>query len=80
MEIFVQLVEKVGTIPWDELTLPEGRTKKACTVMVDREKQKVKKAREAAGGGDWKGGTPVSTPKGSKKVRSCRYCGVHESG
>ena len=35
-------------IPWAELTLPEGRTLKAVQVMVDKEKQKVKKARLAA--------------------------------
>ena len=31
--------------------MPEGRTKKACDVMLSREKAKVKKAREEGGGG-----------------------------
>ncbi len=51
MGLFLQIIERSGPIPWDDLTLPEGRTKKACSVMVDREKQNVKKAREAAAGG-----------------------------
>lgn len=50
--IFFQIIEKSGPIPWEHLTLPEGRTKKAVQVMIDREKQKAKKAREAAATGD----------------------------
>jgi len=48
----VQIIEKAGPIPWDALKLPEGRTKKAVQVMIDKEKQKVKRAREAEGNGD----------------------------
>ena len=47
--LFLQIITKAGPIPWPELTLPDGRTMKACQVMVDKEKQKIKKAREAAG-------------------------------
>lgn len=47
--LFLQIIAKGGSIPWPELTLPEGRTQKACQVMLDKEKQKIKKAREAAG-------------------------------
>ena len=47
--LFLQIIAKAGAIPWGELQLPEGRTVKACQVMLDKEKQKVKKAREAAG-------------------------------
>lgn len=47
--IFLQIISKSGAIPWPDLTLPGGRTLKACQVMVDKEKQKIKKAREAAG-------------------------------
>jgi len=47
--LFLQIIARAGPIPWPELTLPEGRTTKACQVMVDKEKQKIKKAREAAG-------------------------------
>lgn len=45
----LQIIAKSGPVPWPELNLPEGRTMKACQVMVDKEKQKIKKAREAAG-------------------------------
>jgi hypothetical protein len=47
--LFLQIIAKAGPVPWPELTLPEGRTVKACQVMLDKEKQKIKKAREAAG-------------------------------
>lgn len=47
--LFLQIISRAGPIPWPELNLPEGRTMKACQVMVDKEKQKIKKAREAAG-------------------------------
>lgn len=47
--LLLQIISKTGAIPWPELTLPEGRTLKACQVMVDKEKQKIKRAREAAG-------------------------------
>ncbi|KAM0704337.1 hypothetical protein Q7P35_008571 [Cladosporium inversicolor] len=47
--LFLQIITRAGPIPWPELNLPEGRTMKACQVMVDKEKQKMKKAREAAG-------------------------------
>jgi len=45
----LQIMSKVSPIPWPELTLPEGRTVKACQVMIDKEKAKLKKAREEAG-------------------------------
>jgi hypothetical protein len=32
--LFFQIIEKTGPIPWDDLSLPEGRTRKACLVMV----------------------------------------------
>ena len=38
----------MGGIPWDKMTLPEGRTKKACVVMIDKEKAKVRKAGEGS--------------------------------
>lgn len=47
--LFLQIIAKAGPVPWPDLTLPEGRTVKACQVMLDKEKQKIKKAREAAG-------------------------------
>ncbi|QIW96019.1 hypothetical protein AMS68_001537 [Peltaster fructicola] len=42
--LILQIVAKSGKIPWDELELPEGRTQKACQVMLDKEKTKVKQA------------------------------------
>lgn len=45
----LQIIARGGTILWDDIELPEGRTKKACVVMIDKEKTKIKKAREAAG-------------------------------
>lgn len=47
--ILFQIIERCAPIPWDELKLPEGRTKKAAQVMIDKEKTKVKRAREANG-------------------------------
>ncbi|KAM0718273.1 hypothetical protein Q7P37_006605 [Cladosporium fusiforme] len=47
--LFLQIIAKAGAVPWSDLTLPEGRTVKACQVMLDKEKAKIKKAREAAG-------------------------------
>ncbi|CZT14596.1 uncharacterized protein RCC_00571 [Ramularia collo-cygni] len=56
--LLFQIIEKAGTIPWAELDLPEGRTQKACSVMVDKEKAKLRKAKE---GGDEDGAT-TATP------------------
>lgn len=47
--LFLQIIARAGPVPWPDLTLPEGRTIKACQVMLDKEKSKIKKAREAAG-------------------------------
>lgn len=60
-------MSKVSPIPWDQLTLPEGRTIKACQVMIDKEKAKIKKAREEAGEStiEFK-----ATPKVSDMVKS----------
>jgi hypothetical protein len=66
MDLLFQIVEQGGPIPWDSLKLPEGRTRKACTVMIDREKQKVKKAREA----DGRPNAAEEGGKGTKKVCS----------
>ena len=35
MSVLFQIIEKAGTIPWDELTLPEGRDKKSVRNMLD---------------------------------------------
>ncbi|SMY25758.1 unnamed protein product [Zymoseptoria tritici ST99CH_1A5] len=69
--ILFQVIEKAGAIPWSELTLPEGRTQKACQVMVDKEKKKVRDAKAAAGEATPSGATPASTttPAGKGKVR-----------
>jgi hypothetical protein len=62
--LFFQIIEKAGTIPWDKITLPEGRTRKACELMVSREKSKIKESRQAGDGSVDK--NPLQTP--SKKV------------
>ncbi|KAK3672235.1 hypothetical protein LTR78_007988 [Recurvomyces mirabilis] len=64
--LLFQIIEKAGTIPWSELTLPEGRTQKACSVMVDKEKQKVKKARLAKENGEEP--EADATPKPKKRA------------
>jgi hypothetical protein len=30
--LYFQIIAKAGPVKWDELTLPEGRTSKACQV------------------------------------------------
>lgn len=53
------------------MDLPEGRTIKACSVMVDKEKAKVRKAKEAASNGeDVEEGHTLTTPK--SKVRAAK--------
>lgn len=47
--LILQIVARAGPVPWAELNLPEGRTQKACMVMLDKEKKKVKEALETAG-------------------------------
>jgi hypothetical protein len=61
-------IAKAGPVPWPELTLPEGRTVKACQVMLDKEKQKVKKAREAAGEDV---NADVTSPKVNLSIFTC---------
>lgn len=58
----LQIMSKVTPIPWNDVTLPEGRTVKACQVMIDKEKAKLKKAREEAG-------EPTIPLKATPKVR-----------
>ncbi|KAI6801067.1 hypothetical protein KC332_g16151 [Hortaea werneckii] len=52
LSILFQIIEKAGGIPWDALQLPEGRNKKSVQNMIDKEKAKIKKAREADGNGE----------------------------
>ncbi len=72
MGLVFQILNHFGTIPWDQITLPEGRTKKACSVMIDKEKAKVKKAREAEGGGE--GGSETTSPKKVRSILSFLGC------
>lgn len=64
-----QIIE-TAPIPWDKLKIPEGRTKKAVQVMIDREKSKMKKTRETEmgdDGGDGEAdGEAAEKPKKSK--------------
>ncbi|KAK6429954.1 hypothetical protein LTR95_013895 [Oleoguttula sp. CCFEE 5521] len=41
--LFLQIIAKLGPIPWADIELPAGRTRKACDVMISKEKMKVKK-------------------------------------
>ncbi|KAF2765286.1 hypothetical protein EJ03DRAFT_355013 [Teratosphaeria nubilosa] len=69
--ILFQIIEKQGSIPWDELTFPPGRTKKAVQVMIDKEKTKIRKAREANGDAPAVESTPSkSTKRKSKAAKS----------
>lgn len=68
--IFFQIINEMGaSIPWHELELPEGRTLKACQVMVDKEKTKIRKAKEAEGDSEAGPATP-KTPALGKVGRS----------
>ncbi|KAF2722284.1 hypothetical protein K431DRAFT_46055 [Polychaeton citri CBS 116435] len=60
--LLFQIVVRSGPVPWDDLQLPEGRTVKACQVMIDREKQKVKKALAEQG-------KELATPNSRRKKR-----------
>jgi hypothetical protein len=68
--LFLQIIAKAGPVPWPELTLPEGRTVKACQVMLDKEKTKIKKAREAAGEDV---NANVTSPKVSPSILTYTY-------
>jgi len=61
--LLFQIITEAGSILWDKLELPEGRTRKACEIMISNEKQKVKKAREAKANGE-------ETPTPNTKVRA----------
>ncbi|KAI6892293.1 hypothetical protein KC318_g11960 [Hortaea werneckii] len=52
LSILFQIIEKAGGIPWDSIQLPEGRNRKSVQNMIDKEKAKIKKAREAGGNGE----------------------------
>lgn len=70
--LIFQIIEQSGSIKWDTLTLPEGRTKKACDIMISREKAKVKKAREGVEGGG--AGTPSSGKVKHATSNACYGC------
>lgn len=65
--LLFQIIELAGPVPWPKLELPEGRTQKACVVMVDKEKAKVRKAKEAAAAGE--DVEVAETPTTKSKVR-----------
>ncbi len=84
--LLFHIIEKMGPIPWNDLTLPPGRTLKAVQVMIDKEKTKIKKARaaelgedEAAGGAE--NANTKAAAKLENKVRAsltrCR-CSYHQ--
>ncbi|KAK4498107.1 hypothetical protein PRZ48_010763 [Zasmidium cellare] len=61
------IIAKMGSIPWNDLDLPEGRTLKACQVMIDKEKTKIRKAKEAEGNGEDVPATPKTPASGKKR-------------
>ncbi|GAB7360984.1 hypothetical protein MBLNU230_g0967t1 [Neophaeotheca triangularis] len=63
--LLFQIIALGGPIPWNQVDLPEGRTLKAVQVMIDKEKAKIRKAKEAAGG---EGSTKASKKRGSSAV------------
>ena len=63
--LFLQIIAKAGKIPWSEIELPPGRTEKACTVMIDREKKKVRDSAAAKGESGGEG-----EAKGKAKLKS----------
>lgn len=52
LSVLFQIIEKAGGIPWDSIQLPEGRNRKSVQNMIDKEKAKIKKAREAGVNGE----------------------------
>ncbi|KAK6432866.1 hypothetical protein LTR95_010959 [Oleoguttula sp. CCFEE 5521] len=40
--LLFQIIAVGGAIPWEKLTLPNGRTKKACDMMIQKERKKIK--------------------------------------
>lgn len=68
--LLLQIIEKnVGSINYDNIELPEGRTKKACVIMIDKEKRKMREAAVAANPGA-STGSIVESAEASNKV--CR--------
>lgn len=57
--LYLQIVDVHGPIPWDRIALPEGRTRKACEVMVSSDRVKLRNA----------GNSIESTPKSTKVCR-----------
>ncbi|KAK5684371.1 hypothetical protein LTS10_004239 [Elasticomyces elasticus] len=41
LSVLFQIIEKVGTVPWDEIKLPADRTLLATKKMLNNEKEKV---------------------------------------
>ncbi|KAK4539240.1 hypothetical protein LTR36_000868 [Oleoguttula mirabilis] len=61
--ILFQIIEKSGPILWNELELPEGRTKQGVQTMIAKEKGKVKKAKDADASGEGSEATPNGKTK-----------------
>ncbi|CAK4005104.1 Hypothetical predicted protein [Lecanosticta acicola] len=80
--LIFQIMQKMEKpIPWSELELPEGRTRKACQVMLDKEKAKVREAKKGAADGEEGEGPGTPTPatpatpasKGKKRTAQATY-------
>lgn len=68
LSILFQIIEKAGGIPWDSIQLPEGRNRKSVQNMIDKEKAKIKKAREAGGNGESTETAPKAKVSKEKKL------------
>ncbi|KAK0283592.1 hypothetical protein LTR35_006051 [Friedmanniomyces endolithicus] len=78
LSVLFQIIEKAGTIPWDNIKLPADRTLLAAKKMINNEREKVtamNKGEEpvsatkkrAAGGAKVDGESPEKKPKQARK-------------
>ncbi|KAK1810946.1 hypothetical protein LTR12_014704 [Friedmanniomyces endolithicus] len=63
LSVLFQIIEKAGTIPWDNIKLPADRTLLAAKKMINNEREK----KRAAGGAKADGESPEKKPKQARK-------------
>ncbi|KAK0255059.1 hypothetical protein LTR91_000990 [Friedmanniomyces endolithicus] len=66
LSVLFQIIEKAGTIPWDNIKLPADRTLLAAKKMINNEREKVT-AMNNAGGAKADGESPEKKPKQARK-------------
>ncbi|KAK1056101.1 hypothetical protein LTR74_015183 [Friedmanniomyces endolithicus] len=78
LSVLFQIIEKAGTIPWDNIKLPADRTLLAAKKMINNEREKVTAMnngeepvsatkKRAAGGAKADGESPEKKPKQARK-------------